>query len=144
MRRTLIFFDGTDLSIKALNHALAFSDKGDTINVMYIVDEVTYDNIKKGISSIGGGEHELHRALTEFEHRFRKQLSIFMQQCRERAIEVHTKFKVGNVEDEVVKEITENKYDLIIIPYSAIYKGKIIPILSRILSSYEGNVLIVK
>ncbi len=143
-RRALVIFDGSDISIRGLSHALTFSEEGDTIDLLYIVDRNTYNSILEGIRSMGGGENDINRALSELEHRFRKQISIFLQECRDSSINVNTIFKIGNVGEELINELRSNKYDLVVIPYSERYTDKLGVILGKIMTEYKGNILVVK
>jgi len=143
-RRALVIFDGSDISIKGLSHALTFSEKGDTIDLLYIVDRNTYNSILEGIKSMGGGENDINRALSELEHRFRKQISMFLQECRDSSINVNTVFKIGNIGEELLNELRSKRYDLLVIPYSEKYIDKLSIMLGKIMTEYKGNILIVK
>lgn len=143
-KRVLVIFDGSNISIKALNHALAFSEKGDEIDLAYIVDRNTYENMLKGIKSMGGQEEDLNRAVRDLEHRFRKQISIFIHECRENSINVNTIFRIGDVDGEMLGVLRDKEYNLVVIPYSENYRDKLSRILGRVMSEYRGNILVVK
>ncbi len=143
-KRILVIYDNSDVAVKALTHALTLTYSGDSINILYIIDKSTYNNIREGVESMGGGESDLNRAVTDIEHRFRKRVSNFLQECRNRGINAHTLFKIGNIYEEVLNEINSRDYSLVVIPHSQTFKEKIVGLLESIIKNFHGNILIVK
>jgi nucleotide-binding universal stress UspA family protein len=137
-RKILVTHDGTDKSNKAINHAIYLSKlSGAEITILQIIDktellEGTSVNISSNqeLSSSQSSSSTIpHYTPSEVNERDyvknikgnlinlmeEKIIKIEQAGCKNK---VSYKFKIGNIVDEIVKEVNEINYDLVILTSS--------------------------
>jgi len=144
VKRILVLYDGSDVSIKSLSYVLSFIDTGDHLELIYIVERDVYENIREGIEKTGGEAGDIKKVLDDLELKFRKQVRGFIELCKTASSQVKCIFRIGGVAEEIIKETTETDYDMVVIPYSKTFEERMESILRKIITGFKGNILIVK
>ena len=116
-KKILVTDDGKDISNKALNYAVALSNStGAELHILHILKDVEkYGNISLE------GSHEISQVDNQDFHRHIKgdvidAMEEKIKKCQEAGCKnkVSYKFLTGNVVDEIVNEINNNNYDLVV------------------------------
>jgi len=116
-KKILVTDDGKDISNKALNYAVSLSNStGAEVFILRILQDVEkYGNISLE------GSHEISQMDNQDFHRKVKSDVIYameekIKKCREAGCtnKVSYKFLTGNVVDEIVNEINNNNYDMVV------------------------------
>jgi nucleotide-binding universal stress UspA family protein len=118
-KKILVTDDGKDISNKALNYAVSLSNSTDAeLFILRILKDVEkYENISlegsHEISQMDNQQQDFHRkikgeVIDAMEEKIKK--------CQEAGCKnkVSYKFLTGNVVDEIVNEINNNNYDLVV------------------------------
>ena len=116
-KKILVTDDGKDISNKALNYAVALSNStGAELHILRILKDVE----KFGDVSLEGS-HEMSQMDNQDYHRKIKgeiidAMEEKIKKCQEAGCKnkVSYKFLTGNVVDEIVNEIDNNNYDLVV------------------------------
>ena len=116
-KKILVTDDGKDISNKALNYAVSLSNStGAELHILRILKDVE----KFGDVSLEGS-HEMSQMDNQDYHRKIKgeiidAMEEKIKKCQEAGCKnkVSYKFLTGNVVDEIVKEIDNNNYDLVV------------------------------
>ncbi len=116
-KKILVTDDGKDISNKALNYAVSLSNStGAELFILRILKDVEkYENISLE------GSHEISQMDNQDFHRKIKgevidAMEEKIKKCQEAGCQnkVSYKFLTGNVVDEIVNEINNNNYDLVV------------------------------
>ena len=116
-KKILVTDDGKDISNKALNYAVSLSNStGAELFILRIIQDVEkYGNISLE------GSHEISQMNNQDFHRTIKSdvidaMEEKIKKCQEAGCKnkVSYKFLTGNVVDEIVNEINNNNYDLVV------------------------------
>ena len=116
-KKILVTDDGKDISNKALNYAVSLSNStGAEVFILRILQDVEkYGNISLE------GSHEISQMDNQDFHRKVKSdvidaMEEKIKKCREAGCKnkVSYKFLTGNVVDEIVNEINNNNYDMVV------------------------------
>ena len=116
-KKILVTDDGKDISNKALNYAVALSNStGAELHILHILKDVEkYGNISLE------GSHEISQVDNQDFHRHIKgdvidAMEEKIKKCEEAGCKnkVSYKFLTGSVVDEIVNEINNNNYDLVV------------------------------
>ena len=116
-KKILVTDDGKDISNKALNYAVSLSNfTGAEVFILRILQDVEkYGNISLE------GSHEISQMDNQDFHRKVKSdvidaMEEKIKKCREAGCKnkVSYKFLTGNVVDEIVNEINNNNYDIVV------------------------------
>ena len=116
-KKILVTDDGKDISNKALNYAVSLSNStGAELHILHILkDFEKYGNISLE------GSHEISQMDSQDFHRKIKSdvidaMEEKIKKCQEAGCKnkVSYKFLTGNVVDEIVNEINNNNYDLVV------------------------------
>ena len=116
-KRILVTDDGRDISNKALNYAISLSNStGAELLILRILEDVE----KFGNISVEGS-HEISQLDSQAFHRKIKAdvidaMEEKINKCQKAGFQnkVSYKFLTGNVVDEIVNEINNNNYDLVV------------------------------
>jgi len=116
-KKILVTDDGKDISNKALNYAVSLSNStGAELHILHILKDVEkYGNISLE------GSHEISQMDSQDFHRKIKSdvidaMEEKIKKCQEAGCKnkVSYKFLTGNVVDEIVNEINNNNYDMVV------------------------------
>ena len=148
-KKILVTDDGKDISNKALNYAVSLSNStGAELHILRILKDVE----KFGDVSLEGS-HEMSQMDNQDYHRKIKgevidAMEEKIKKCQEAGCKnkVSYKFLTGNVVDEIVNEIDNNNYDLVVMLTSHIdsWFSSLFSDVRKIISSISKPVLIIQ
>ena len=148
-KKILVTDDGKDISNKALNYAVSLSNStGAELHILRILKDVE----KFGDMSLEGS-HEMSQMDNQDYHRKIKgevidAMEEKIKKCQEAGCKnkVSYKFLTGNVVDEIVNEIDNNNYDLVVMLTSHIdsWFSSLFSDVRKIISSISKPVLIIQ
>ena len=148
-KKILVTDDGKDISNKALNYAVSLSNStGAELHILRILKDVE----KFGDVSLEGS-HEMSQMDNQDYHRKIKgeiidAMEEKIKKCQEAGCKnkVSYKFLTGNVVDEIVNEINNNNYDLVVMLTSHIdsWFSSLFSDVRKIISSISKPVLIIQ
>ncbi|MDF2737825.1 MAG: Universal stress protein family protein [Nitrososphaeraceae archaeon] len=148
-KKILVTDDGKDISNKALNYAVSLSNStGAELHILRILKDVE----KFGDVSLEGS-HEMSQMDNQDYHRKIKgeiidAMEEKIKRCQEAGCKnkVSYKFLTGNVVDEIVNEIDNNNYDLVVMLTSHIdsWFSSLFSDVRKIISSISKPVLIIQ
>ena len=148
-KKILVTDDGKDISNKTLNYAVALSNStGAELHILRILKDVE----KFGDVSLEGS-HEMSQMDNQDYHRKIKgeiidAMEEKIKKCQEAGCKnkVSYKFLTGNVVDEIVNEIDNNNYDLVVMLTSHIdsWFSSLFSDVRKIISSISKPVLIIQ
>jgi len=140
----LLVYDGTEPSIKALSYAYSMLDRDSRLTILYIIDLDKYMGMMVGAEAAGRGSELVNRAISEVEVKVRKQLSEYSRACSEKGATLKCLVTVGRIAEKILEEAAKGNYDLLILPIGKLYEEKMSHVLSEVIKSYRGNILIIK
>ena len=116
-KKILVTDDGKDISNKALNYAVSLSNStGAEVFILRILQDVE----KYGNISLEGSHEKSQMDNQDFHRKVKSDVIDAMEEkikkCREAGCKnkVSYKFLTGNVVDEIVDEINNNNYDMVV------------------------------
>lgn len=122
-KKILVTDDGKDISNKALNYAVALSNStGAELTILRILEDVEkFDDVSvEGYSENSQIDHQnFHRNI---KGEVIKAMEVKIKKCEEAGCKnkISYKFRAGKADDEIVNEINESKFDLLILTTSHI------------------------
>jgi nucleotide-binding universal stress UspA family protein len=148
-KKILVTDDGKDISNKALNYAVSLSNfTGAELYILRILQDVE----KFGDVSLEGSHEISQMDNQDFHRKIKGEVIDAMEEkikkCQEAGCKnkVSYKFLTGNVVDEIVNEIDNNNYDLVVMLTSHIdsWFSSLFSDVRKIISSISKPVLIIQ
>lgn len=144
VKNVLLVYDGTDPSIKALSYAYALLDRDSKLTILYVLDLDRYESMVTSAEATGEGEDLVNKTLAEMEVKVKKQLSEYLKMCSQMGVGTRCVLTIGKIAETIIGETRKIKYDLLILPIGRSYEEKMGYIMDKIITSYKGNILVVK
>gem|GEM_PF-258175 len=148
LRKIVITDDGKDESNKAFNYAIAVSrHSGAELLILRILED--FEKVE-GVSVEGVGQDKVSNSdmKREVKGQVIDEMETKIKRCQEAGYEnkISYKFKVGRATEEIVKEIKEGNYDLLVLRSSHLdtWVNSLFSDARKIISSIEIPVLIVQ
>ena len=150
LRKIVITDDGKDESNKAFNYAIAVSrHSGAELLILRILEDfekvegVSVEGVGKGQDKVSNSDMK-----REVKGQVIDEMETKIKRCQEAGYEnkISYKFKVGRATEEIVKEIKEGNYDLLVLRSSHLdtWVNSLFSDARKIISSIEIPVLIVQ
>ena len=148
LSKIVITDDGKDESNKAFNYAVAISrNSGAELLILRILED--FEKIE-GVSVEGAGQDDITNSdmKREVKGQVIDEMETKIKTCKEAGCEnkISYKFKVGKATEEIVKEIKEGNYDLLVLRSSHLdnWVNSLFSDARKIISNIEIPVLIVQ
>ena len=113
IKKIMVYIDGTEGSITAAQYALYLSKfTGARLTAFYVINTKALDELLKVRIFLKEEQVEYERDLEEDARRY---LNHVHELARSKGIEVETRSAMGNPNQEIVKLIREEEFDLLVI-----------------------------
>jgi nucleotide-binding universal stress UspA family protein len=148
LSKIVITDDGKDESNKAFNYAIALSrNSGAELLVLRILED--FEKVEgvsvEGVSQDNAGNSNMKR---EVRGQVMDEMETKIKRCKEAGFEnkISYKFKVGRTAEEIVREIKEGNYDLLVLRSSHLdtWVNSLFSDARKIISNIQIPVLIVQ
>jgi nucleotide-binding universal stress UspA family protein len=113
IRKILVYIDGTEQSITASQYAMCLSKStGAQLTAFYVINTKALDELLKARIFLKEEQVEYERDLEEDAQRY---LNHVQELARSKGISVETRSVMGNPNQEIVKIVRDEAFDLLVI-----------------------------
>jgi nucleotide-binding universal stress UspA family protein len=113
IRKILVYIDGTEQSITAAQYAMCLSrSTGAQLTAFYVINTKALDELLKARIFLKEEQVEYGRDLEEDAQRY---LNHVQELARSKGISVETRSAMGNPNQEIVKIVRDEAFDLLVI-----------------------------
>jgi len=113
IRKILVYIDGTEQSITAAQYAMCLSrSTGAQLTAFYVINTKALDELLKARIFLKEEQVEYGRDLEEDAQRY---LNHVQELARSKGISVETRSAMGNPNQEIVKIIRDEAFDLLVV-----------------------------